>query len=259
MSKKQNKKYARKKAEAQRNENVDKYLKEVQFPEECKKLPLEELSPEERDIAIRVRDHQPISDEEFIVIGEVLGRWRGAIQENDPDTLIKNAENIEKIITTETELLNILDQQEQTEIKFKYPLNNGKFVLIPITVTPLDDSRAVESVQEHLKMFKDIPQNERLVYEKAQRGEPITEEEEKIIRHVNKKLEEQGRKENVADQMNTFLAWTTELQNSQLQTTEEKKKFWKRLSFMPKMALYLKVRDMAGLTETVDDDIYFLD
>ena len=266
MSKKQNKKHARKKAEQERNKDIDQYLLETQYPQECYELLKVDnnLSNEEQDIAERVRDHQPITDEEFLIIGEILGRWRGALHENIPSELEENANNIIREINSEKELLDLLDQRQAKTIKYKYPIGEAEdskeqeYVIINLIIKPVDDSRAVESVQQHLQMFQDIPDNQRFVYEKAQRGEPISPEEAQIIRSVNKKLEEKGRKEDIAQEMNTFLAYNVDVKDSVLTNYDDKKRFWQRLSFMPKMALYLRVRDTLGLTETLNDDIYFL-
>ena len=257
MSKKQNKQHAKRTKEREELTVMDKHVLENVFPFEVEGLPLEELTEKEQLIANKCKNHEELTFKEFKELKKLLGRYRGLIKDYQPQE--DNYEKATKIINSEKELLRLLDNQERYELKMKYRVGSQDLIL-NLVVNPLTTSQSVTEMQNHLNLFREFTQQERLLNDKAVRGEKLSPEEVKMMEHINKKAEDKiYNVEARANDWDEFLARQVEFKNCSLTTFKEKKQFWSRIEPNYKVSLYNKVRDILNLTETADDDLFLTD
>ncbi|WP_299523255.1 hypothetical protein [uncultured Methanobrevibacter sp.] len=257
MSKKQNKQHKKRNMEREELNIMDKHLLEHVFPSEVEGLPLEELTEKEQTICNKCRNHEKLTHTEFKELKKLLGKYRSLINEYKPTE--ENYEKATRIIKSEKELLDLLDNQERYNLKMRYRVGSQD-VILDLIVKPLTNSQAVTEMQNHLNLFREFTQQERLLSDKATRGETLSSEESKMLEHINKKAEDQiyniPAREKDWDE---FLARQVEFKECNINTFEEKVAFWKKIDVSYKVSLYNKVRDILNLTETEDDDLFLTD
>ena len=254
MSKKQNKKQARIKAEQEGNtERMERHLLKTRFPLECESIPLEALTDEEQIVVSKCMNHEHITDDEFTLLKATLQKYRPAIEKHQPSETIQAVEKTKKTITTEQAWLDIVNDKTNRFLKVNVPYNSEWYEM-EFEIIPLNDSSVVQTLQTHVDLFKDYNKKEMELFTRAQQGQVITKEEEQIVAKMQKEINEKASEERISS-MNHFLASQLRLpeSTSDLDTRIE---FWAKFPFITKSAIMIRVEDRLGLTEQSNQELF---
>ena len=236
------------------NNEINKYLLDVKFPQELEKIPKGELSLEEEIIAEKVKNHEKISEEEFDIIKEVLSRWRGAITKYNVDD-IKDAHNkTVEIIKTSKDLISVLDDEDSRKLKLELPYFNKTYVMT-FKVKPITDSRALQALNLDLNLFQDYSAYDKQVYAKAQKGAKLSSEEVKIVNHINEELNA-NIEQNQDELITKFLAHQLVLEGDVEDNLEERITFWEKFPLNQRVTTFMEVERLLGLTEDSDFKLF---
>ena len=96
---------------------MEKHLLKTQFPLECEELPIEALTQEERIVVFKCMDHVELTDDEFTLLKKTLQKYREYITKYRPTETIEAMENTVKIINTEKEFLDILNDESNKMLR----------------------------------------------------------------------------------------------------------------------------------------------
>lgn len=234
--------------------STDIHLLKNKFPQECEALPIEQLEPSEQKLVNKCIERGIFTRDEFLELSSLLKRYRGVIHKysETEEAFDKTA----KIINSERELLDLINNQERYKLQMKYRIQGQEFIL-NLRVKPLSTSQSIMEMQNHMELFKELSTSERVLSDKAIRGEPLSPEEVKMVESLNRKLEDKiYNVEEKSKQWDEFLARQVEFENCSLTTFEEKKSFWSKIEPTYKVSLYNKVRDILNLTESEDEDLF---
>ena len=139
------------------------------------------------------------------------------------------------------------------KLKVNVPFNEQWYPM-EFEILPLDDSRIVETLQNHVDLFKDYSKEEMLVWTKAQQGQTVSHEEQQIVRKMTKEIEEKSSEDRIKS-MNHFLASQLRLPES-TSDINVRVEFWKKFPFIVKSAIMFKVEDRLGLTEQSNEKLF---
>lgn len=248
MSKKQNKKNSRKKETIQ----VEKELSKTVWPLECEAIPLSELNTEEQDVVLKCIDHENFTDEEFKLLKEVLARYRPYIDKHKPKETVEEYEEVKKLIKTEQDLIDILDNRNRT-LLVCLPIDGENYEM-EFEVLPITDSRLVDALDFQVSIFQDFSTTEKQVYAKAQTGQVISKEEEAILKKMEEEINSRAGEE-VNKACDDLLANQLRLQNSS-QDLNKRLEFWNKFPFSPKFSIYYKIMDKLGLTDYNNEQLF---
>ncbi len=238
---------------------MDEFLLSTQYLEEAKQIPLEILeNDDEKGLITKCRMEAELSDDELEDLKQLLSKYRGALNKVNPAEIEENVTKTRRIIRSEKELLKLIDNQENYKLQMIYILPDGEEVILDLRVSPLTDSQAINEMQAHLNLFKELNTDERIVWSKAMSGQQIvTPEEKKLAEHVIKKYEEtEYDMEAKADKMREFLARQVEFSETTLESYNQKLKFWNQIRIETIIDLYNKVRQILQLNEMKTEDLF---
>lgn len=231
---------------------IENFWVKNQLPKEVETLPYEMLTNEEQYIVDKVRNGKELTQEEIDIIKRTRKEWEEPLKKYDANEIIKSNELLGEQIGTEQELLDFIYNQERPVIKMNLPIN-GVTKTFSFTVKPLEDSRAVKMLEQHIDIFKDLSQEERDIYGKFERGEGLNDKERRVLEHIQNKINE-NRTISQLEEITTFLAW--QLEEPRSLDLEQKQDFWKQFNFMYRMALYGKVMDKLGLNQEFNEKLF---
>ncbi len=233
--------------------SLEKDLYYTTFCKEAEQIPIDRLPVDEQLILLKCINHEEPTNEEFTKLKEILVRYREHLQKYKPQETLENAEQVIQIIKTEQELLDILDDPSRHRLLVHLPID-GKIYEMDFEVKQLDDSRAIQSLQVHLDLFKDYTDEEAQLYAKAQGGAKLTREEQHIVDKINQELNDKANQQQ-DEIILTFLAHQLRLPNSS-QDYEKRKEFWKKFPFNAKYSVWMQIQDRLGLTEQANEKLF---
>lgn len=232
---------------------IENELLKTQFPLECEELPLESLNQEELIVVNKCMARQELSDEEFTLLKQTLQKYREAITKYRPTETLEAMEETVKIIRTEKELLDILDDETNKFLRVHLTYN-GNIYEMDFEILPIDDSRIVDYMQMNIDIFKDYSKEETELFVKAQNNEEITPEEQAIVEKMTIELNAIAGQEK-SKMVDGFLASQLRLPESS-QDYSERLLFWKKFPFLEKWAIVTKVEDRLGLVERSNEELF---
>lgn len=232
---------------------VEEFWVENVLPHKVETLPYEKLTQKEQNIINKIRNNKTLTDDELTTIKQTTADYGEALEKYDAEKTIEAYEEFQDNITTEQELLELVDQQNKPqELLMNCHFNEG-VKKVKFTIYPIDDSRAVQMTQLHANIYQDLTPEENKTLIKQQKGEKLTKAEEDVIEHINNRVMESSMEDRMK-QINFLLAnQVTPPSNG---TVNDKIKFWEKFPFNDKMSLYLKIEDKLGLTEHFDDELF---
>ena len=235
---------------------LERHLLKTRFPRECKELPFDALSQEELVVVNKCISYQDLTDDEFSLLKRTLEKYRKYINEYNPSETIEAMEKTVQIISTEQELLDILDDEKNKFLKVHLTYGGAVYEL-DFEILPVNDSRIVDYMQMNIDLFKDYTEEEKRIFIKAQEGGTITPEEQAMVNHMTKELNAIAGQEK-SKMIDGFLASQLRLPNSS-QDYEKRHEFWKKFPFLEKWAIVQKVEDRLGLTERSNEELFPVD
>lgn len=233
--------------------SLERDLYKTTFRKEAEQIPIERLPPDEQLVLLKCRQGEEPTEEEFRKLKEILARYREHLQHYKPQETIENAEKVIRIIKTEQELLDILDNPKRRRLLVHLPVD-GQIYEMDFEIKQLEDSSAIRSLQVHLDLFKDYTDEEAVLYAKAQQGQRLTREEQHIVDRINEELNEKAN-EQQDEIILTFLANQLRLPES-TDDYEKRKEFWRKFPFNAKFSVWSQVQDRLGLTEEANEQLF---
>jgi hypothetical protein len=236
--------------------DVNTFYNQEILPEDIKELPKDILNPHLQELVERVENGETLSKNEYKDLRKVLKRYRPAIKKYEPVETVKSYKRFEENLTTERELLRILDYDNGgTTLHMRLPVYGEEYKDLYFKILPLNDSRALRFSENHIDLFKDLKPNQRRIYEKNARGEAISKEESDILKSINEKIVN-SRIEQKADIINELLAYqvTPPDFNGDI---SKRKDFWENsFPFNAKVSLFLQVEKILGLTDEFNEKLF---
>ena len=235
------------------DEFVEQFWVKNVLPHKVETLPYDKLSVEEKGIINKIRNTETLTDYELKIIKQTTADYSEALEKYDAEETIEAYKEFNDAITSEQELLKLVEEQNKPQkLKMNCHFNEG-VKLVEFTVYPINDSRAVQMTQLHADIYQNLSPDENRVLLKQQKGERLTKVEEDVIEHINKQVMESSMEDRM-HQINFLLA--NQVSPPSQGTVDDRVKFWEKFPFNDKMSLYLKIEDKLGLTEHFDDELF---
>lgn len=234
------------------SKHIEEFWVKHTLPKEVETLPYDVLTTEEQRIIDKVRNGEELSQEEIDLIKQTRKEYEEPLKKYDANNIIESNKMLEKSIATEQDLLDFVYGEYDMTIKMNLPFKDGT-KLFTFTVKPLDDSRAVDFLEQHIDIFRDLSDEERKIYDKNTNGETLNPVEEKVLKHINEQISENQSKSQM-ENITKILSY--QLEEPKSLSFEEKKQFWNNFPFLMRVQLYSKVMEKLGLTQSFNDELF---
>lgn len=232
---------------------IERSLLEDKFPEEARQIiGVDGLSEYETKLLNKCINHNPINDEEFVDLKKVLNDYRPLIEKYKPEETLEAVDKTKRVIQTEQDFLDMVDNTHN-ELHINIPFQ-GELYPVDLEILPLDDSRMIRQLSNHVDLFKGLEPDEILLFNDAQQGKELDEKEQAIVDKLTREIEErasESRMKNIDD----LLASQTRLKGSTADY-ETRLKFWQKFNFQAKFAIHFKVEDLLGLNEDITNRLF---
>lgn len=235
---------------------IERSLLEEEFPKEAEQIiGADGLSSYETKLLNKCINHNPISDEEFKDLKKLLNDYRPYLEKYKPSETLEAVDKTVNTIKTEKDFLDMVENVDNI-LKINIPFR-GEFYPVELEILPLDDSRMIKTLSNHVDLFKGFEAEDILLFNDAQQGKELSKEEQAIVEKMNNEINERA-SENRMEQIDNLLASQTRLKDSDADY-ETRLEFWQKFNFQAKFAIYFKVEDRLGLNEDVTDKLFRLD
>lgn len=232
---------------------IERSLLKDKFPEEAEQIiGVDGLSSYETKLLNKCINHNPINDEEFKDLKKLLNDYRDYIRKYKPKETLEAVDKTKRIIQTESDFLDMVENADNI-LHINIPFR-GELYPVDLEVLPLDDSRLIRQLSNHVDLFRGLEPEDILLFNDAQEGKELSEEEQRIVDKLTREIEERA-SESRMENMDDLLASQTRLKDSDADY-ETRLKFWQRFNFQAKFAIHFKVEDMLGLNEDVTNKLF---
>ena len=238
------------------DDKTKQFLWDTKYPRECKKLPYEYLEEDEKELVDKCVNKEELTEEEQKNILSLLKDYRSLFNEYDVEKIEKNIETSEKIVKTQSELLQLIHDKERYRIDMNYWINGEKY-LLQMRIKPYTDKQYLEAQENQFGIFDDLNIEERKLVSKAQNKQVMSPEEKNMYEHVmdklNKKLEDN---EFLIEMVNEFLADRIEFVGDEETIFDENVAFWQEVDLGTRISLFHEVRERLKLGETFREELF---
>lgn len=218
-------------------------------------VPEEDLTKNQKKVLLKCVDKEEFTDKQFTDLKLVLNKYRLILQKLNPEETLQNIDEAIELIQTEQDFIDFMESDAEKYLTVHLPYHN-KLYEFEFEILPLEDSRIVETLQNHVDIFKDFDFDEATTYAKAMDKTPdeLTPEESHIIQKINEQIAEKigTRKYKVVE---NFLAHQLRIKASAADV-ETRKKFWKKFPFNAKFAVFVVVENRLGLNEVSNEKLF---
>lgn len=213
-----------------------------------KYVPEDDLSKNQKKLLQKCIDKEDFTDKQFSDLKLLLNKYRLFLQELNPEEKIKNVEETVQLIHTEQEFLDLLDQDNYTNLRVNLPYN-GRLIEFEFEILPLEDSRIITALESHIDIFQDFDFDfdEAVTYSNAsfKNPEDLTEEEQRIVEKLNKEVMARVSTERIKG-INKFLSNQLRIKGSDC-SVEVRQNFWNKFHFNAKFAVFTLAQERLGL------------
>lgn len=232
---------------------IERSLLEEDFPKEAEQIiGADGLSSYETKLLNKCINHNPISDEEFKDLKKLLNDYRPYLEKYKPAETLEAVDKTVRSIKTEKDFLDMVENVDNI-LKINIPFR-GEYYPVELEILPLDDSRMIKTLSNHVDLFKGFEAEDILLFNDAQQGKELSKEEQAIVEKMNNEINERA-SENRMEQIDNLLASQTRLKDSDADY-ETRLEFWQKFNFQAKFAIYFKVEDRLGLNEDVTNKLF---
>ena len=232
---------------------IERSLLEEEFPKEAEQIiGADGLSSYETKLLNKCINHNPISDEEFKDLKKLLNDYRPYLEKYKPAETLGAVDKTVRSIKTEKDFLDMVENVDNI-LKINIPFR-GEYYPVELEILPLDDSRMIKTLSNHVDLFKGFEAEDILLFNDAQQGKELSKEEQAIVEKMNDEINERA-SENRMEQIDNLLASQTRLKDSDADY-ETRLEFWQKFNFQAKFAIYFKVEDRLGLNEDVTERLF---
>lgn len=232
---------------------IERSLLDEEFPKEAEQIiGVDGLSSYETKLLNKCINHNPISDEEFKDLKKLLNDYRPYLEKYKPAETLEAVDKTVRSIKTEKDFLDMVENVDNI-LKINIPFR-GEYYPVELEILPLDDSRMIKTLSNHVDLFKGFEPEDILLYNDAQQGKELSKEEQAIVNKMNDEINEKA-SENRMEQIDNLLASQTKLKGSDADY-DTRLEFWQKFNFQAKFAIYFKVEDALGLNEDVTEKLF---
>lgn len=234
----------------------DDFLLKTRFPEECKRLPLEYLEENYRIIAEKCINHEQLTENELKELKQLLADYRPHLKKYDSVQVEQNLEGNVRIIKSSRELLSSLNDPDRYRFDMHYKINE-ELVRFQFRIKPLSDSEYIDLLNVQTRIFRDLNNNEKLVYSKASNQTPLTPEEEKLLKSIEDKIVGKlGDVDNNNDKITNFLINNVEFVDDESLTDIERRQLWTSFDIGTRTLIYNKCKEILKVDEDLEVELF---
>lgn len=234
----------------------DQHNLKTRFPEECKRLPLGYLEPSEKELAEKCINHEEFTEEEVEELRKLLARYREYFTKYDSVDFEENLDKNIKVIETSTELLSLLDDPNRYRFDMHCRIQ-GKIFRLKFRLKPLSDNEYLDLLNAQTRVFRDLSNSEKVVYNKATNEMPLSPEEEKMVKSIEDKIVEKlGDVDKNRDEITTFLINHVELVGDADLNKTQRKKFWQTMDIGARVLIYNKCKNIVRVDNELEVDLF---
>lgn len=234
----------------------DQHNLKTRFPEECKRLPLGYLEPSEKELAEKCINHEEFTEEEVEELRELLARYREYFTKYDSVDFEENLDKNIKVIETSTELLSLLDDPNRYRFDMHCRIQ-GEIFRLKFRLKPLSDNEYLDLLNAQTRVFRDLSNSEKVVYNKATNEMPLSPEEEKMVKSIEDKIVEKlGDVDKNRDEITTFLINHVELVGDADLNKTQRKKFWQTMDIGARVLIYNKCKNIVRVDNELEVDLF---
>lgn len=234
----------------------DQHNLRTRFPEECKRLPLGYLEPSEKELAEKCINHEEFTEEEVEELRELLARYREYFTKYDSVDFEENLDKNIKVIETSTELLSLLDDPNRYRFDMHCRIQ-GEIFRLKFRLKPLSDNEYLDLLNAQTRVFRDLSNSEKVVYNKATNEMPLSPEEEKMVKSIEDKIVEKlGDVDKNRDEITTFLINHVELVGDADLNKTQRKKFWQTMDIGARVLIYNKCKNIVRVDNELEVDLF---
>lgn len=228
-------------------------LLEDEFPKEAEQIKgVEGLSEYENKLLDKCINHHAFDEKEFADLKKLLNDYRPYTEKYKPEETIEAFEKTKKTIKTEKDFLDMVEGRNNI-LKINIPFE-GELYPVDLEILPLDDSRMIKTLTDHVDLFKGLDPDEIVLFNDQQQGKKLDPKEEAIANKVMREIEERAT-ENRLKVIEDLLASQTRIKGSDADY-ETRLKFWKRFNYQAKFTIYFEVERFLGLNSDVITDLF---
>lgn len=235
---------------------IDEYDLKNRFPEECKRLPVDYLNESEKILVNKCIRQEELTDTEFADLKKLLADYRPFLKRYDPIKIEKNLEENVRTIKSSSELLRLLDNKDRYRFDMHYKIN-GELLRLQFRVKPVNDTEYIDLLDAQTRIFRDLDDDEKLVYSKLSNEEKLSPEEEKMIQQIQKKVvEKYGDVDKNNDAILNFLIGHVELLDDDSLSRDDREHFWKEMDLGARALIYNKCKEILNIDEQLEVDLF---
>lgn len=219
-------------------------------------IPLKKLSKREKRLVRDCLDgKKDFTEDELEVLAGVVKRYGEIVEESEITELLENQQKVIDTINTEKELLDLLEKEQgHQELTVDLPFNTGK-KRVTFEVLPINDSRALTTLESHASLFDDFTVEEKNFFNKAQNNpEKLTEDELDVYNHLLERLNNNALN-NSEEMIIELLSHQLKIKGQAL-NVEMNRRIWDMMKFNVKMAVFIRVEDMLGLKDFDTSELF---
>lgn len=234
----------------------DEFLLKTRFPEECKRLPLDYLRPNDKELAEKCINKEELTEDEISDLKKLLADYRGYFKEYDVIKVEENLKDNLKIIKTSDDLLRLLNDPNRYRIDMIYNIA-GQRCLLQLKLKQIPDSDYISLLDAQTRIFKKLNNSEKKVYGKLSRGEQLSEEEANMQKQIQDKIDEiTFNYEDNAQQFTDILAKVVDFVDDPEKPYPEKLAFWKSVDLGARILLFTKVKEKLNIGMDIEEDLF---
>lgn len=217
-------------------------------------VPEEDLTKTQQKLIQKCIDKEEFTDKQLTELKLILNKYRKILLKIKPDEAVQQVSEAVEMMESEKDFINLMTMDNDMRLLVHVQTPKGKkgFDFI---VEPINDSRVIESLEMQVDLFRDYSQEEQIIYGKGAMGtEKLTPTEQKIYEKMNREIANKQSHERIHT-INKFLAHQLRLEHTE-SSIEDRIKFWEIFPFNSKVAVFIRVQDMLGLSETKNSELF---
>ena len=122
---------------------------------------------------------------------------------------------------------------------------------------PLSDNEYLDLLNAQTRVFRDLSNSEKVVYNKATNEMPLSPEEEKMVKSIEDKIVEKlGDVDKNRDEITTFLINHVELVGDADLNKTQRKKFWQTMDIGARVLIYNKCKNIVRVDNELEVDLF---
>ena len=216
-------------------------------------VPEEDLTKNQVKLLDKCINREDFTDKQLSELKLILVKYRKILQKIRPDEALDNVDTAIQMIKTEADFIALMNTEQERRLLVHIDTVGGKKEF-DFEVLPINDSRVIDSLEMQIDLFRDYSLEEQKIYAKSTTGETLSQEEKDIIDKMNREILEKQSTERIKT-IHSFLAHQLKLYGSNA-SIEERETFWELFPFYEKIAIFMRVQNMLGLSDVKNSELF---